>query len=84
MNLIFRDRTFLKSAYLYERMVALYSVPPATLMPIKHDVSKSDGEAMSGSTLSQEGQNVMRKTVLEFAAMELHLQKQIIKVSESL
>lgn len=76
------NSTFLRSAYLYERIVSLYSVPPPALTPVKQDIAtKPDGEGMNGSILSQEGRDVMRKTVNDFAAMELHLQKQIIQVS---
>ena len=75
------DSVFLKSAHLYEKLIASYSVPPSSLIPARSNASSTKLELSGESRLSVEGQRVMRNSVLEFAAMELHLQQELIRVS---
>jgi hypothetical protein len=73
-------RFFLNSAYLYERLVRTYSVPPSALVRAR---AQHPGPAACDETtelLSQEALQHLDDAEDEFVAMEVHLQLSLIKV----
>jgi hypothetical protein len=73
---------FLNSAFLYEKLVRAYSTPPAALQTPSRPNFGIDNTNPNEHTslLSPSGRGALKKTVDEFAAMELYLQRSLISL----
>ncbi|KAM0753945.1 hypothetical protein T439DRAFT_378053 [Meredithblackwellia eburnea MCA 4105] len=76
---------FLHAAYLYERLVRTYSVPPSSLARAsrsRHNVSQSHLDVNeSTALLTPEAREDLEDAVDDFISMELHLQLSLIQLS---